>query len=221
MKRHAAIGIAFFLITFSLYAAAGSRKKVMGTILKVETDAMSIRSTDGHDVRVELTPKTKFFIGEKPASIKDANVDRRVIIYRAPDGTAGEVRLGPATVREVLIRNASAFAAGDLRALDEIWAHDATVTVFENGHANYGWEDYRDHHLRPEIAEMKNVRYELGDIATHVSGDVAWSTFKYSIAADLADRHVEGVGLGTAVLELRSGSWKIVHWHTSAPRTKP
>jgi ketosteroid isomerase-like protein len=220
MKRHVGISIVLVLIAVSIDASSGGRKKVMGTISKMETNAMSIRSTDGHDVSVELTPKTRFVMGEEPASIKDANVGRRVILYRAPDGTADEVRLGVVTVREVLIKNASAFATGDLRTLEEIWAHDATVTVFENGHANYGWDDYRDHHLKPEIAEMKNVKYELGDIATHVSGDIAWSTFKYSIAADLTDRHVEGAGLGTAVLELRSGSWKIVHWHTSAPRTK-
>lgn len=124
-------------------------------------------------------------------------------------------------VRDVLMRNAKGFEAGDLKLLDGIWAHDAGVTVFESGHANYGWEDYRDHHLKPELEEMKNVQYRLSDIKSRVDGKTAWATFKYMISADLKERHVDGAGLGTAVLENREGGWKIVHWHTSAPRKPP
>lgn len=121
-------------------------------------------------------------------------------------------------VVNVLLQNAKGFETGDLKLLDGLWANDDGVTVFENGHANYGWADYREHHLKPELEEMKNVRYQLTDIKTRVAGNTAWATFKYSISADLNDRHVDGGGLGTAVLEKRSNDWKIVHWHTSSPR---
>ena len=124
-------------------------------------------------------------------------------------------------VAEVLMRNAKGFETGDLAMLDKIWANDDSVTVFESGYANYGWADYRDHHLKPEIEEMKNVKYQLTDIKPRVSGNTAWATFKYTISADLKDRHVDGAGLGTAVLEKRGNDWKIVHWHSSAPRSKP
>lgn len=121
-------------------------------------------------------------------------------------------------VKNVLIANARGFETGDFPALDSIWAHDKDVTVFESGHANYGWEDYRDHHLKPEVEEMKNVTYRLTDIQARVAGKTAWATFKYTIAADLKDRRVDAAGLGTAVLEKRGDAWKIVHWHTSSPR---
>lgn len=124
-------------------------------------------------------------------------------------------------VAAVLLQNAKGFETGDLKLLDTLWANDDHVTVFENGYANYGWSDYRDHHLKPEIEEMKNVKYQLSDINTSVSGNTAWATFKYTISADLKERHVDGAGLGTAVLEKRGSAWKIVHWHTSAPRSKP
>lgn len=120
-------------------------------------------------------------------------------------------------VRAVLNRNAAAFATGDLHTLDEIWSHDASVTVFESGYANYGWEDYRDHHLKPEMAELKNVKYVLSEIKPKIAGNTAWATFTYTISADTKERHVEGGGLGTAVLERRRDGWKIVHWHTSSP----
>ena len=124
-------------------------------------------------------------------------------------------------VRDVLSRSASAFEKGDMAALEKLWANDESVTVFESGHANYGWADYRDKHLGPEMKEMKNTKYTLADIKVKVSGNTAWATFKYAISADIGTRHVDGAGLGTAVLEKRGDDWRIVHWHSSAPRRAP
>jgi hypothetical protein len=124
-------------------------------------------------------------------------------------------------VAAVLLRNAQGFETGDLAMLNTIWSSDEGVTVFESGGANYGWADYRDHHLKPELEEMKNMKYQLSDIKTRVSGNTAWATFKYALSADLKERHVDANGLGTAVLEKRGNNWKIVHWHTSAPRRAP
>ena len=124
-------------------------------------------------------------------------------------------------VAAVLLRNAQGFESGDLPMLNTIWATDEGVTVFESGGANYGWADYRDHHLKPELEEMKNMKYQLSDIKTRVSGNTGWATFKYALSADLKDRHVDANGLGTAVLEKRGNEWKIVHWHTSARRRAP
>jgi ketosteroid isomerase-like protein len=124
-------------------------------------------------------------------------------------------------IRDVLLQSATGFERGDMAALEKAWANDESVTVFESGHANYGWADYRDNHLGPEMKEMKNTKYTLSDIRVKVSGNTAWGTFKYAIAADVGTRHVEGSGLGTAVLEKRGPDWKIVHWHSSAPRRAP
>lgn len=124
-------------------------------------------------------------------------------------------------IRSVLTQNAAAFEKGDMAALEKLWANDESVTVFESGHANHGWADYRDHHLGPEMKEMKNTKYTLSDIKVKMAGDTAWATFKYAISADVGTRHVDGGGLGTAILEKRGSDWKIVHWHSSAPRRAP
>jgi ketosteroid isomerase-like protein len=121
-------------------------------------------------------------------------------------------------VRDVLTLNTTAFAKNDLAALDKIWANEESVTVFENGHANYGWADYRNNHLAPEMKEFKNTKYGLSDMKVKIERRTAWATFKYSISGDVNGRHFEGGGLGTAVLEKRGRNWLIVHWHTSAPR---
>lgn len=126
-----------------------------------------------------------------------------------------------ADVAEVLRQNAAAFEKGDFAAADRLWAHHEHVSVFESGHANYGWEDYRDHHLKPELEEMKNVDYKLSDIKARARGDTAWATFKYTIKADFRERRIDSAGVGTAVLEKQSDGWKIVHWHISAPRRPP
>ena len=121
-------------------------------------------------------------------------------------------------VAAVLLRNAQGFETGDLAMLNTLWSNDEGVTVFESGGANYGWADYRDHHLKPELDEMTNMKYKLSDIKTRVSGNTAWATFKYALSADLKERHVDANGLGTAVLQKQGNDWKIVHWHTSARR---
>ncbi len=121
-------------------------------------------------------------------------------------------------VREVLTREAAAVEKGDLAALDKIWANSEDVTVFESGHANYGWTDYRNSHLAPELKEFKNTKYAFSDLKVKASGSLAYATFKYTLSANIGTRHVDAGGLGTAVLEKRGGRWQIVHWHSSAPR---
>jgi ketosteroid isomerase-like protein len=146
-----------------------------------------------------------------------------VVLIAAASGSATQNE--EAAVRDVLLRSASSFAKNDLAEATKVWANDDTLTIFESGHANYGWADYRDHHLVPEMGEMKNTKYEFSDIKIHLTGNTAWATLKYTIAADVTDngksRHVDGSGLGTAILEKRSNGWRIVHWHSSAPRRSP
>ena len=128
-------------------------------------------------------------------------------------------------VRDALLKSASSFERNDLAAATQVWVNDDSLTVFESGHANYGWADYRDNHLGPEMREMKNTKYAFSDIKIHLAGKTAWATLKYTISADVMDngkpRHVDGGGLGSAVLEQRDGQWRIVHWHSSAPRRAP
>jgi ketosteroid isomerase-like protein len=130
-----------------------------------------------------------------------------------------------AAVRDALLKSALSFEKNDLAMASQVWAGDESLTVFESGHANYGWADYRDHHLVPEMAEIKNTKYQFTDIQVHLAGKTAWATLKYTINGDVTEngkvRHVDGVGLGTAVLEERQGRWQIVHWHSSAPRRAP
>jgi len=85
-------------------------------------------------------------------------------------------------VGEVLQQEAAAFEKGDVEALNKLWANDEWVSVFESGGADIGWANYRDHHLIPEMKELKNTKHTLSDIKVRVAGKTAWATFKYSLA---------------------------------------
>ena len=107
----------------------------------------------------------------------------------------------------------------DMAALDTLYGGDS-LTVIEGAGINRGWADYRDHHLAPEMKEMKNFQYRPVDIEMHVTGNVAWAIFRYTLKADMSGRSIDNVGRGTALLELRGGGaysrWVVRHTQTSS-----
>ena len=123
-------------------------------------------------------------------------------------------------VRAVVSALASYSQAGDFTGLDSLYSSGRGVHIIEGAGVNHGWVDYRDHHLKPELAEFKNFSYRYFAIEPQVRGTVAWTAFRYELAADTPNGHVEVEGRGTAVLEKRDGRWLVVHTHTSG-RRKP
>lgn len=120
-----------------------------------------------------------------------------------------------------------AFNAKDLGRLAEFYHPD--VTIFEGGHVNTGWLDYRDNHLGPELKEMADLRFSHVDVVPHVlSADAAYVTAEYRLKATISGKVVEAEGLETLLLlKGADGSWRIRHSHTSsrrrpaAPSAKP
>jgi ketosteroid isomerase-like protein len=149
------------------------------------------------------------------------------LVWSAATGTSA-FPARPATetaalaVTAALNESAAAFEHGDLARASKVWSHSEALTVFEGGHVNNGWADYRDNHLGPEMKELRAVRYRLSNITPHVVNDTAWATFRYAISgSELRGRTFAGTGIGTAVLERQGGAWRIVHWHsTSTPKAK-
>ncbi len=90
-------------------------------------------------------------------------------------------------------------------------------TVFEGAGANFGWANYRDHHLAPEFANSDLVfhTYAYKDINTHRVGDLAYSTFSIEMVYTYKGEGKSRTGRGTAILRYIDGAWKIIHLHTS------
>lgn len=119
--------------------------------------------------------------------------------------------------QQVVAAITALFAAAernDMVALDSLYAGDS-LTIIEGAGINRGWTDYRDHHLAPEMKEMKNFQYRPTDIEARVDGKTAWAIFRYTLKADVNGKPVDIVGRGTAILELRGSRWVVRHTQTS------
>ena len=109
-----------------------------------------------------------------------------------------------------------AFNAKDLDALAAFYHPD--VTIYEGGGVNYGWDDYRDHHLGPELKEFENLELAHREMKVTVlgGGQSAYATARYSLKAKMGERDIDAEGLATYVLVKGDDGWKIRHSHTSS-----
>ena len=121
-----------------------------------------------------------------------------------------------ATVRALF----AAIERGDLVALDSLYAGDS-ATIVEGAGINRGWADYRDHHLGPELKEMKNFRYRPFEIEARTAGNLGWATFRYALSGNMGAQALDLVGRGTAILERRGSRWVVRHTHTSYRPRRP
>jgi len=130
---------------------------------------------------------------------------------------------GDSAVAQVAATLRALFAAAernDLAALDTLYAGDS-LTVIEGAGINRTWAEYRDHHLAPELKEMRNFQYRPADIEVHTAGNTAWAIFRYALTADVGGRAADIVGRGTAILERRGPKWVARHTHTSGRARRP
>jgi len=140
-----------------------------------------------------------------------------VLLYAAAFAQTADEK----AVREVVVKNAEAFEKGDLALMDKIWADDEKVTVIEAGNFDYGWRNFRDKHLAPELKAMQNRKFTASDIRVHVNGKLAWATFAYHIEADFSGRHISADGAGAMAIEKIKNEWRIVMYSTSGKRPAP
>ena len=150
-----------------------------------------------------------------PAAALSPSDERTLLWHAAPASGMTDSSDAIAALRAVF----AAAERGDLLALDSLYAGDS-LTVVEGAGINRGWADYRDHHLGPEVKVMKNFQYRPMDIEVHVIGATAWTTFRYTLKADMNGRSIDNVGRGTAILIRRGtatdGRWVVRHIQTSS-----
>ena len=125
-----------------------------------------------------------------------------------------------AKVAATLLAVFAAAERNDMKALDSLYAGDS-LTVVEGAGVNRGWTDYRDHHLAPELLEMKNFHYRPADLEVHVDGGTAWVLFRYTLKAEVNGRAIDAVGRGTAILERRGARWVVRHTQTGSRARRP
>ena len=91
------------LLMAGMTMAHGDKKHVIGTVEKINTDSVVVKTAAGKSVEVKLLPATMYVAHagneDKPAKVGDLAVGDRVVIHATPKGEtleANEVRFSAA-----------------------------------------------------------------------------------------------------------------------------
>lgn len=121
-------------------------------------------------------------------------------------------------VEAALEAYSGALAAEDVAGA-EAWVlpDGEDFTIFEGAGTNFGWADYRDHHLAPEFAaEGFDIDvYDWNDYDIMIDGDLAVATFTIRMEYVSHGEARERDAHGTAILIRTENGWRLRHLHTS------
>jgi hypothetical protein len=99
MERHVFTLLLTFLFVAITLSAHGDKKHVIGTIEKLNSGSVTVKTRDGKSVQVKLVPSTVYVARvateDKPAVFADLAVGENVVIHATPQGDdleANEVR---------------------------------------------------------------------------------------------------------------------------------
>jgi hypothetical protein len=99
MKRRVFTLLLSFLFVAITVSAHGDKKHVIGTIEKLNSGSVTVKTRDGKSVQVKLVPSTVYVArvatADKPAALSDLAVGENVVIHATPKGEdleADEVR---------------------------------------------------------------------------------------------------------------------------------
>jgi hypothetical protein len=103
MKRRVFTLLLSFLFLGITVSAHGDKKHVIGTIEKLNSGSVTVKTRDGKSVQVKLVPATVYVVrvatADKPAALSDLAVGENVVIHATPKGDdleADEVRFSTA-----------------------------------------------------------------------------------------------------------------------------
>ena len=138
----------------------------------------------------------------------------------AAAGWGEESRAIPADqeVTGIITRFERAIQARNVEGVAETVADD--IVVFENGHRNDGWKDFRDNHLVPEMKEAAPpMSSQLVKVV--VSQGMAWAyTRTEMFAGPKGAQKASHLLWSVYVLEKREGTWKITMLDWSIAKLK-
>jgi ketosteroid isomerase-like protein len=135
----------------------------------------------------------------------------------------GRARYGvPDEVRETAEAFYRAVSHKNLKAIDDVWAHEPYAAVAgRSGNLGQGWTQvhgYWEKRFR-ELGDIK-VSAKLRNFLCHAIGDVAWlSGTEIRTITNGEEVRQEELRM-TAVLERKGSRWQIVSYHVSEPASR-
>jgi ketosteroid isomerase-like protein len=141
-----------------------------------------------------------------------------LVFAAAAGGEKSRATAADEAASETITRFERALQARDLAAVAEIVADD--IVVFESGHRNDGWKDFRDNHLVPE---MKEAAPPMSSQLVRVVArpPMAWGyTRTEMFAGGKGTQKASHLLWSIYVLEKRKGAWKITMLDWSIAKLK-
>lgn len=121
-------------------------------------------------------------------------------------------------VTATIARLERALQARNVPAIAEVVADD--IVVFENGHRNDGWSDFRDNHLVPEMKDPPPLMSSRL-IKVMTTPTMAWAYTRTDMFAGRKGAQKASHLLWSVyVLEKRKGTWKITMLDWSIAKLK-
>jgi len=119
-------------------------------------------------------------------------------------------------ISKILVDYSDAVSRNDIEAMGSFLAGE-TFSVVEGKHANWGWQDYRDNHLKLEFSsdKFKLLNYEMSNIRVIEGHMLSYAVFDTKLSYELDGVKNTKKGMGTAILEKKKEGWIIRHIHTS------
>jgi len=93
------VALTLTLLLPTILLAHNDQQHVMGTVTKVDSGSISVKTTTGEVKVVTLLPTTTFLKGTSAATAQAVKIGDRVVIHAKPEGNllnATEVKIGEA-----------------------------------------------------------------------------------------------------------------------------
>jgi uncharacterized membrane protein/ketosteroid isomerase-like protein len=126
-----------------------------------------------------------------------------------------ELSSAEAEVVAALTAYHTALTSGDATAPEQFVLADERFLMIEGKHLNQGWADYRDNHLKAELADLAEVRFRLSILRVRVEGDLATISFIFNILPRSGPEMDFGSGRASASMVRTGNGWKLQLLHTS------
>jgi uncharacterized membrane protein len=133
----------------------------------------------------------------------------------APPAAAAAWSAGESAVIAALTAYHTALTTGNASAPEPYVLTDERFLMIEGEHVNQGWADYRDNHLKGELADLAKVRFRLSGYRIQMNAGLAAVSFNFSILPRTGPERDFGSGRGTAILVRTDSGWKLQQLHTS------
>ncbi|HEY8209115.1 MAG TPA: nuclear transport factor 2 family protein [Myxococcaceae bacterium] len=139
-----------------------------------------------------------------------------LVLFMSLGGTRPEPSV-PKEIQSVLDEYRGAMEARSVERLSKVVAPE--LVVVEGTGINVGWPDYRDHHIGPELQEMRSFRYlELRVIDAAVSGGSAHVVVQERLEIVEEKETVVLAAVESFVLRKTAQGWRLRLIHFSGKR---